>query len=147
MEIDLRQRFQTMLTLWFALMMSVVMYFVVSVVTSSPPANPPDRQSSGLLALGSFVLGALFIAISLAVKKKFLDRSIVNQDVGLVQRGMIIACALCEVCALLGLLGHFIFGNREYYFLFLLAAGGMAVHFPRRSQLEAATYKAKNVWN
>jgi hypothetical protein len=83
----------------------------------------------------------------LAIKKKFLDRSVVNQDVGMVQRGMIIACALCEVCALLGLLGHFLAGNREFYFLFLLSAFGMALHFPRRSQLEAATYKAKNVWN
>jgi hypothetical protein len=147
MEIDLRQRFQTMLTLWFALMMSVVMYFVVSVVTSSPPANPPGNQSNTLLVLGCFVLGALCVAISWVVKKKFLDRSVANQDVGLVQRGMIIACAMCEVSALLGLLGHFLAGNREFYFLFLLAAFGMALHFPRRSQLEAATYKAKNVWN
>jgi hypothetical protein len=48
---------------------------------------------------------------------------------------------MCEVSALLGLLEHFVVGNREYYLLFLLAAAGTAFHFPRRRQLEAASYK------
>ena len=41
---------------------------------------------------------------------------------------------------LLGLLERFTIGNREYYWLFLLAAAGIAFHFPRRSQLESASY-------
>jgi hypothetical protein len=48
---------------------------------------------------------------------------------------------MCEVSALLGVLEHFIIGNREYYLLILIAGAGIAFHFPRRSQLEAASYK------
>jgi hypothetical protein len=48
---------------------------------------------------------------------------------------------MCEVSALLGLLEHFIIGNREYYLLFLLAAAGTALHFPRRSHLASASYR------
>jgi len=54
---------------------------------------------------------------------------------------------MCEASALLGLLEHFTVGNRVYYFLFLLAAGGIALHFPKRSQLEAASYKSRNIVN
>ena len=52
-----------------------------------------------------------------------------------------IACAMCEVSALLGLLEHFVTTNRDYYLLFLLAAAGTAFHFPSRRQLEAASYQ------
>jgi hypothetical protein len=57
---------------------------------------------------------------------------------------LVIACAICEVSALLGLVEFFIVGNREYYLLLVLAAGGIALHFPRRSHLEAASYQSKN---
>lgn len=48
---------------------------------------------------------------------------------------------MCEVGALIALLEHFVIGNRESYLLFLVAALGTAFHFPRRIQLEAASYK------
>ncbi|MEP6819446.1 MAG: hypothetical protein ABJA18_07910 [bacterium] len=144
MEVDLDKRYQTMLTLWFALLMSVVMYFLLALFVAPNPNNQPGNQPNTILILGLSVLGAFLIGVSLAIKKKFLDRSVEKQDLSLVQKGMVIACALCEVSALLGLLGHFIAGNREYYLLFLLAGGGMALHFPRRSQLAAASFKGMN---
>jgi hypothetical protein len=58
-----------------------------------------------------------------------------------VQKGLVIACAMCEASALLGVLERFVIGNRESYLLFLLAAAGTTFHFPRRSQLESASYK------
>jgi hypothetical protein len=81
------------------------------------------------------------------VKRTLLQRSVEKQDVTLVQKAMIVACAMCEVAALLGLLERFIIGNREYYLLFILAAAGDLFHFPRRSQLEAATYKSRSIVN
>jgi len=115
------------------------MYFLFSVFVAPAATNetPPSRLVSVSLA----ALGAFLVVASFTVKQKFLARSVEKQDVTLVQKGMVIACAMCEVSALLGVLERFVLGNREYYVLFLVAAAGVALHFPRRSQLEAASYK------
>ena len=134
-----------MLTLWFALLMSIVMYFVfiqLSAPERADPANPPNS----ILIVGITGLGTLLVIISFVVKRKLLDRSVETQDVLLVQRAMILAVALCEVAALLGLLERFLLGNREYYLLFIVAIVGDLFHFPRRSQLEAASNLNTNLW-
>jgi hypothetical protein len=145
MEVDLNKRYQTMLTLWFALLMSVVMYFVFVQIAAPSIANAENPSKSRLVVVIT-ALGALFVVVSFVVKRKLLERSVEAQDVGMVQKAMIVALALCEVSALLGLLELFVFGNREYYLLFILAAAGDLFHFPRRSQLEAASYKSTNLW-
>jgi len=145
MEGDLNRRYQTMLTLWFALLMSIVIYFVFiqfSAPAQADPANPPNS----ILIVGITGLGTLFVIISFVVKRKLLERSVEKQDAFLVQKAMILACALCEVAALLGLLERFLLGNREYYLLFVVAIAGDLFHFPRRSQLEAASNLNTNPW-
>ena len=145
MEVDLNKRYQSMLILWFALLMSVVMYFVfvqVAAPAIANPENPPDSR----LVISITILGALFVLVSFVVKRKLLERSVLEQDTGMVQKALVVALALCEVSALLGLLERFVFGNREYFLLFILALLGDLFHFPRRSQLEAASYKNTNLW-
>jgi NADH:ubiquinone oxidoreductase subunit 2 (subunit N) len=141
MEGNLDKRYQTLVVLWFALLMSIGMYFLFSVFVASRVSNEPRNPTSSLLIVALTALGTFLVIASFAVKRKLLERSVEKQDVSLVQKGLVIACAMCEVSALLGLLEHFIVGNREYYLLFLLAAGGTAFHFPRRSQLESASYR------
>ena len=136
-----------MLTLWFALLMSVVMYFVITLFVPPISLDPSAGSPGSLLIFGLAALGAFFVVASLAVKKKLLDRSVEQQDPTLVQRAMVLACAMCEVSALLGLLEYLVIGIRRYYLLFLLAAVGIILHFPRRSQLEAASYKSRNILN
>ena len=137
---SLDARYRTMLILWFALFMNIGVFFVFAVFMTrdagAARGNATDYLSVVLLALGTFSVVASFV-----VKKIFLTRSVDRQDLGLVQQGLIFACAMCEVSALLGLIGLLLTGNREYYILFLIAAGGEAAHFPRRDQLLAASYK------
>ena len=147
MEIDLNKRYQTMLVLWFALLMSVVMYFLYSLLVTPNISNEANSSTRKILIIGLTALSTFSVIVSFPVKNKILERSVERQDSLLVQKAMVVALALCEVSALLGLLEHFVVGNREYYLPFLLAAGGMAFHFPRRSQLEAATYKSRNIAN
>lgn len=147
MEIDLDKRYQTMIVLWFALLTSVGMYFLFSLFVASNTSNEPNHPRNSMLIYALTVLGALLVIASFAVKKKFLDRSVERQDVSLVQKAMVIACAMCEMTAMLGLIEHFIIGDREYYLLFVLAAGGIAFHFPRRIHLEAASYRNRNTLN
>ena len=141
MEDNLDKRYQTLVVLWFALLMSIGMYFLFSVFVAPMVRNESRNPTSFLLIVALTALGTFLVIASFAVKRKLLERSVEKQDVSLVQKGLVIACAMCEVSALLGLLEHFIIGNREYYLLFLLAAAGTAFHFPRRSQLESASYR------
>jgi NADH:ubiquinone oxidoreductase subunit 2 (subunit N) len=141
MESNLDKRYQTLVVLWFALLMSIGMYFLFSVFVAPGLSTELRNPPSSLLIVALTALGTFLVIVSFAVKRKLLERSVEKQDVSLVQKALVIACAMCEVSALLGLLERFVIGNREYYLLFLLAAAGTAFHFPRRSQLESATYK------
>ena len=143
MEVDLNKRYQTMLVLWFALLMSVVMYFLFSLFVT-PNISTEPSSSRTLLIIALTAVSTVSVIVSFPVKNKLLERSVEKQDPLLVQKAMIVALALCEVSALLGLLEHFTVGNREYYFLLVLAAAGDVLHFPRRSQLEAATYQSRS---
>jgi hypothetical protein len=141
MDIDLNKRYQTLVILWFALLMSVGFYFMVLMFVAPVAGGESRNPPSSLLIVAITALGSLLVVGSFAVKRKLLNRSVEIQDVNLVQKGLVIACAMCEATALIALLEHFVFGNRESYLLLLLAAFGTALHFPRRRQLESATYK------
>jgi len=145
MEGDFNKRYQTLLVLWFALFMSVVMYFVFSLVVplTNDPGNPPNPP----LVISLMVLGFLLVLLSFVVKSRLLERSVEKQDPAFVQKALVVACALCEASALLGLMERFVVGYRYYYFLFLFSAVGMALHFPRRNQLQNAGYRNQQKLN
>ena len=144
MQIDLDKRYQALVVLWFALLMNIGVFFLLSLFVAPGLGSEPGHAPSLLLIVGLMALGTFLVILSFAVKVKFLARSVEKQDVNLVQKALVIACAMCEVSALLGLLERFLIGNREYYLLFLIAAAGTAFHFPRREHLLAATYKASS---
>jgi divalent metal cation (Fe/Co/Zn/Cd) transporter len=145
MEGDFNKRYQTLLVLWFALFMSVVMYFVFSLVVplTNGPGNPPNPA----LVITLMVLGFLLVLLSFVMKSKLLERSVEKQNPAFVQKALVVACALCEASALLGLMERFLIGYRYYYFLFLFSAAGIALHFPRRNQLQNAGYRNQQQLN
>lgn len=144
MESNLDKRYQTLLVLWFALLMNIGVFFLISIFAAPEIGEAPANPASRLLILVFTAVGTFLVLISFVVKKKLLESAVEKQDVNLVQKGLIVACALCEVSAILGLIERFISDSRQYYALFLLAAAGTALHFPRRSQLEAASFKSRN---
>jgi NADH:ubiquinone oxidoreductase subunit 2 (subunit N) len=133
-------RYRTMLVLWVVMLMNIGLFFVFSLFLVPEAVNEPVAPVNSLF-ITVVALGAFTIIISFAVKRKFFERSVEKQEVDLVQKGLVIACAMCEVSALLGLVLRFLIDQREYYLLFLIAAIGTAFHFPRREQLLSATYK------
>lgn len=57
------------------------------------------------------------------------------------QTGLVLACALSEVCSLLGVVLAFVF-DYQYFFLWIgLGVIGILFHFPRKDALHAASYK------
>lgn len=134
MSID--DRYRSMLILWSGQIGSVVLFFVVTQVSTVG-----EREANKIL---SFVLAGLatFTAIvSFVVKSKLLERSIEKQDVALVQTAYTTSCALCEFPALLAVVEYFILPGKDYLLLFLVSFVAMALHFPRKSHLLAASYK------
>jgi len=138
---NLDARYRTILTLWFALFMNIGVFFALAVFLAPQVSNASETPPSTLFTLVLTGLGTLFVLLSFVVKRKVLERSVEQQKVALVQQALILACALCEAGALLGLLGRFLFDRREFYLLFVIAAIGIALHFPRRDDLRSATYK------
>src|SRR5688572_8007878 len=139
MAIDLDTRYRSMLILWFALLMSVVMFFVL---TMAAPA-PFDRERNAPTSVVLFALaavGTFLVVLSFAAKRKMLQRSVEKQEPMLVQQALVVACAMCEVSALFGVLERFAIGSGDHYVLFLVSAIGVALHFPKRNQLIEASW-------
>lgn len=140
-ELNLDGRYRTMLILWAAALMNIGVFFAVSLFLGTEAGNESVEPSNSLFIASITALGTFVVIISFAVKRRFFERSVEKQEVDLVQKGLVIAFAMCEVSALLGLLLRFLVDQRESYLLFLIAAIGTALHFPRREQLLSATYK------
>ncbi len=138
MAIEIDNRHQTLMVLWFILLMNLGLLFVISLVVVPLTAGDTTNPVMVMVLTG---LGVLFVIASFVGKRWLLAQSVMKQEVRLVQQALIIAFALCEASALLGLVEHLAFGYRQYYFLFLLSAAAFVLHFPRREHLVAASPK------
>ncbi len=137
---DLDNKYKAMLMLWFGIAMSIGGLFAVTVF-AAPEALGSDRDVPAGFALFAMAgVGTLLVVLSFAVKRKLLQRSVEKQDVMLVQQAMIAGCAMCEVSALLGVAERFLIGSGDHYLLFLVSAIGIALHFPRRDHVLAASW-------
>ena len=124
--------------LWFAMLMSVAVYYAVTffVTRSEDLAEKPGLS---LALLGAGVATTL---ISFLIKSKLLAKAVEQRNVAMVQQAYIVTWAITEVAALLGLLDYFSTSHRHYFLLFLIAACGMLFHFPRREPVVNAAFKS-----
>lgn len=140
MQNDLDKRYQTLIILWIGIASSIGLLFAftffVPIESGAQSTNPPSAVLLFVLA----AVGTFLVVLSFAVKRKILQASVEKQDLTLVQKALIVACAMCEATALLGFVGRFIVGTRDYLLLFLVAAVGIALHFPKRDQLKDASW-------
>lgn len=132
---DIELRIRTLRTLWFALSMSIVLYYAFTYMVTSP-VRPNQTLSLVLLAVSVST-----VLIAFVIKGKLLNLASERRQVPLVQQAYVVTWAITEVGALLGLLDYFITGNPYFFVLFLIAAGGMLLHFPRRAHVLNAAFK------
>jgi hypothetical protein len=130
-------RFRTLLILWFALLISIGLYYVMTLLKHGGVDTVPNPT----LSVGLVLAGSVLVISSVLIKHKFLSQAVEQQRLDRVQTAHIVAWALCEVAAMLGLLEHFLTGNRYYYVLFMIAACGMLLNFPRRQHIQDACFK------
>jgi NADH:ubiquinone oxidoreductase subunit 2 (subunit N) len=134
---NIELRLRTLRVIWLALFMSIGMYFVLTFFLR--PAE--DIEPNPMLSLILIGIGLAVTIIAFPVKNRFVTRAVEQQRVQLVQQGYIVAWALSEVPALLGLLDFVATRHPHYYILFLIAVLGQLIHFPRTDHLINATSK------
>ena len=134
-QIELRMR--TMRTLWIAMLLSVGAYFVLTLFLHRSEHASPNGSLSLIVAVISFSA----ILISLPLKSRLLNRAVEQRQVSLVQQAYILAWAVTEVAALMGLLDFVATNDRYYYIFFLVAALGQLVHFPQREHVTNALFR------
>jgi hypothetical protein len=139
------QAYRTLAIIWFALLASQFMFLVITFFSK------PDlfKFDSGKPLLGdntAIIVAFVFLAItnfalSFVMKKRSFEQAIAEQNIAYVQTGLIIACAFCEVISLLGIVLAFAFSYQYFFAWFALGILGILLHFPRRDNVIAASYK------
>lgn len=125
----IEMRYRTIFILWFAIVMSVLMFLVLAQFT-------PNRENGDLkLSLILNSAGIVPLGMSFLLKQRILEQAVTQQRLDLVQVAYVLAFALCEMAALLGMVDHFLNGSRYYYIGFLFAGLGLLLHFPRKQHL------------
>src|SRR5882672_2742472 len=131
-QLKISARLRALRTIWFAMLVSVGLYYLLTLFTGNPHEDVrPNRQ----LFLALAAAGLLLVIVGLLLKQKYLNQAANEQRIELVQTGYVVAWAITEVAALLGLLDFFLTGNRHYFILFIIAACGHLLNFPRRQHL------------
>jgi hypothetical protein len=123
--------------IWMALLMSLVIYYVITFFV----ARPNDVAPNPTLSLVLISVAVLAVLISFLIKSRLLSKAIDQQHTGMVQQAYIVTWAINEVAALLGLLDFFTTADRYYHALFLISALGLLLHFPRREPVVNASFK------
>jgi len=130
-------RVRSIRILWFAMLSSIGLYYFFGLFngrSENVTANPN-------LSLALLVAGVSTTLISFFIKAKLLTKAVEQQNLGMVQQAYIVTFAITEVAALLGLLDFFATSDRYYYVLFIIAALGLLLHFPRREHVVNAAFK------
>lgn len=138
--------YQTLVVVWGALLISQAVFLAV-VYFAKPELLTFDTTRSffgeePLIPL-AFVASALaFVVLSFVLSRQHMRRAVRDQDAGCVQTGLVLGCALSEVSSVLGVVLAFVFEHPYFYLWIALGTIGILLHFPRKGNLDAATYKS-----
>jgi hypothetical protein len=152
----IKVKYQTLVVIWFALLMSQVVFLVV-VYAAKPEllagAPPSDNFSVAAPAATGFLgdkplitlafagSALIFFALGLILSRQHMRRAVRDSDASCVQTGLVLGCALSEIPSILGLILAFAFEHPYFYLWMALGAFGIILNFPRKSNLDAAMYR------
>ena len=134
-----------MAIIWLALLVSQMMLTVV-IFFAKPEVFRFDLSKSllGEIPMMTIMFALLAISnlvLSFVFNRKYVNQAIAEQKPALVQTAMILACALCEAISLFGVVMAFAF-SYQYFFLWIALGNlGTILHFPKRDNLIAASYR------
>ena len=126
-------RYRTLLTLWFAIVMSVVIFAVMTLLV------PSEATTDARLSLSLNCAGIAPLALSFVLKTQMLGKAVQQHRIDQVQTAYVLSFALSEMAALLSVVDHFVNRGRYFYVGFIFAMLGMLLHFPQKRHLLAAS--------
>ena len=132
---NIEQRMRTVRTIWFAMTITIGLYYMVTLFAG----RPEDIEPNDTLSLALLIAGVSSVLVSFLVKHRLISRAIEQRQVQQVQQAYIVAWIMSEVPALLGMLDFFRTSHPHFYVLFIIAAVGELLHFPRREHFEHAS--------
>jgi len=136
--------YQNLVVIWFALLMSQVIFFVVASFIkpglASFDASTPFLTVKPAIILAFSVSAIVFFGLGLILNRQHNTRAIRDRDATCMQTGLTIGCALSEIPSVLGLILALAFDYPYYYLWIALGAFGVLLHFPRKGNLDAANY-------
>jgi len=135
-QMNIEQRMRTVRTLWLGLLFSVGLYYLFTIYAG----RPENLQPNSTVSLALLAAGVSTTLVSFLVKNKLIGRAIEQRQVQQVQQGYIVAWAMCEVAAVLGVMDFFLTSDPYFYVLFIIAALGELLHYPRREHFENASF-------
>ncbi len=139
-NVNTEAMFRTWLTIWGAILMSCVMFALMAWFIGQP--TQLIGGDNFMLIFPMLLIIALgTLAASFLLKSKQLAQAIAEQNPKILQGSYIVAWALCEAATLFGLLGIFVTKAAAFFALIALGALGLLLHFPKRDDLHATTFK------
>ena len=141
----IKQEYRTLLLIWFVLLFSQAMFLIV-IFTSKPEVfrfdfSAPIVGDNSIYIIGLAILALTNLVISFVIKKVCVEQAIAKQDIQYVRLGLIIGCAFCESVSVMGMIAAFAFSYQYFFLWFALGIAGIVLHFPKRGNLIAASYK------
>ena len=134
-----------MAIIWSALLVAQLLFLIVLFFAKREVYNfdfsKPLLGENPIMVIALAVLGVLTFLLSFILQRKFVNQAINEQKPELVQTAMVIGCALCEATTLFGLVLAFALSYQYFFLWFALGILGTILHFPRRENLIAASFK------
>lgn len=139
------QLHRTSVVLWFSLLSAQILFLVVIFFTKKELFNfdftQPILSDEPIVPIIFAFLAFMNLGLSFFLKAQSTKRAVDEKNPSLIQTGTIIACAFCESISIMGLVLALAF-NYQYFFLwFALGVFGILLHFPKRSDFHAASFK------
>lgn len=143
-----RQNYLKLLVVWWTLLSSQVLFFVI-VIFNQPGLFPPDfsqspvREGNEMVLIAVLLLLALMnIGFSVLIKVSGIRKALDERNVGSLQTALVVGCALCETTSVFGMVLALGFSYPYFFVWFVLGFFGILYHFPQKRNVRLATLKA-----
>jgi Na+/glutamate symporter len=130
--VDPQSRYRTLMIIWGAIFMNVVFLFVLANFIGPEQSRLPENS------VLDFTLGAVAACVtilSVFFRRRMTQRALEQRRPQSVSGAYIVAFAMCELAALLGLMIRFTTNETKYYLLFILAIVGLLLNMPQRDDV------------
>lgn len=140
------ETYKTLVIIWFALLASQIMLFVV-VFFAKPEvfnfdSSKPFFFGETPVLLAVFALLAFVnFGLSFFMKKRSFQQAVETQKISYIQTGLIVAYAFCESISLIGVVLAIAFAYQYFFLWIVFGIIGIILHFPRQDDVVSASYK------